>query len=66
MNTKAILKKAALYQHRERTLYIALLDKHSWNREKARRSIKMSRAHFFRVLKELELTNLTPKQWRKL
>lgn len=66
MTANQILKKVKLLHHRERTLYVALLEKHKWNREKARKSIKMSRATFFRVLEELELTNLTPKEWRKL
>lgn len=62
----SIIKQVLKEQARERALFIALLESYKWNREKARKAIKMSRPSFFRKLKELELTKLTPKEWRKL
>lgn len=66
MISKSVIKKAKQILEHDRILYVALLEKYDWDREKARKAIKMSRATFFRKLKDLELTNLTVSAWKKL
>lgn len=66
INAKQILKKVEKQMEFERVLFSSLLEVCKWDREKARKKLKMSRASFYRTLKELKLTKLTPKEWRKL
>lgn len=61
-----LLKKVELEFERERVLFVALLEKFKWDRMKAAKALKMSRPNFYRKLKDLQLTKLTPGDWRKL
>lgn len=63
---KQLEKRIELEFQRERALYVALLEKFAWDRAKAAKQMKMSRASFYRRLAELGLTKLSIKDWRKL
>lgn len=63
---KKLQEKVELDFFRERALYVALLEKFKWDRMKAAKALKMSRPNFYRKLRDLSLTKLTPKEWRQL